>query len=72
MSETQHAHDPATPVFFTEPVLICNVPPGSQLVAVGLRIALFSPGMQPCYVTPTGLEPMPTCGRNGELVREST
>lgn len=38
--------------------LIGPVPPGTVLVAVRNRVLAVAPGMAPCFVTPTGLEPL--------------
>ena len=48
----------ADPVHYAEPTFIATVPAGTKLIAVGLRVMAVAPDMAPCWVTPTGLEPI--------------
>ena len=55
---TTKNEDRQTPVHFTEPHYLCTLPAGAQIIAVGLRLILVFPDRPPCYLTPTGLQPI--------------
>ncbi len=46
------------PVHFTEPHLLCTLPAGAQIIAIGPQIIVVAPNTAPCYLTPTGLKPI--------------
>lgn len=48
-----------TPVYREGVSFIAEVPEGANMIAFNDRIILCAPGMKPCFVTPTGLVPLP-------------
>jgi hypothetical protein len=49
---------PRLPVHYTVPTFLADVPAGAQLIAVKDKVIVAAPGMVPCYITPTGLQPI--------------